>query len=217
MFSAFHSSPLRSSKCHHPFCSESRTDICFHILSIRNLLYVFSSDGSLINWAGLGSATLMDPPAPAFESEVETASVAILSGQQRMILWSQKPAASMFIQSCFSSFSFNGLSLIPTDGDLGTIICADNKFYGFSSVATQGVPLLFVSDPLQVRIFAIYVDPGTPTVPQHPQLRLLSSIAIPYVKNVVATDVSNAVTAFSFMVGRSSNDALESILYETLP
>jgi len=65
--------------------------------------------------------------------------------------------------------------------------------------------------------FAFYVNPGTPTVPQHPQLRLLSSIALPYVKSVVATDVSNAVIAFSFMVGRSSNDALESVLYETLP
>jgi len=49
------------------------------------------------------------------------------------------------------------------------------------------------------------------TVHQHPQLRLLSSIALSYAKSVVATDVSIAVTALSFMVGRSSNDALESV------
>jgi len=100
------------------------------------------------NWAGLGSATLMDPHAAAFESEGESASVVILSGQQCLILWSQKLAASMYIQSCISSFSFNGLSVIPTDGDLGTMRCAEEKFYGVSSVATKGVPLLFVSDSL---------------------------------------------------------------------
>jgi hypothetical protein len=171
----------------------------------------FNSDGSRISW----SRATPSPVISDFSSEVESASVVTYLGQQYMILWFQTLTSSK-VESCLSSFSYDGISLFPTNDSFGTLMCLPQKYYGLSIVSQNGVPLVFISYPSKVHMYSFHVEFGNLDLPKNPQLRYLTAIAHSNVKTIVATDISNSVTAFLMMVG-ASKSILDNILYERLP
>jgi hypothetical protein len=172
---------------------------------------LFNSDGSRINWSRFTYSVLV----PDFASEVESASVINYLGQQYMILWFQTLTPGK-VETCLSTFLFDGISLFPTSDSLGTLMCSPQKYYGLSVLSQSGVPLLFVSYPSKVLIYSFYVEFGIVDFRQHPQMRFLTSIAHPHVKTVVAIDLSKSVSAFLMIVG-ASESMLDNLLYERLP
>ena len=174
--------------------------------------HVFSSNGTRVSWRKQTSTEI----ASFIASEVESANVVNHFGQQYVIIWSQTVVQQMIVETCISSFSFDGISVIPTKDDLGTVNCSSGIYYGLSVVSIHELSLLFVSYPSKVHVFSLFDDHRIPDVIQHPQLRFLASIAQPSVKNVLAIDVSNSVSAF-LMIQGSFKYALEYLMYAPLP
>ena len=174
--------------------------------------HVFSSNGTRVSWRKQTSTVI----ASFIASEVESANVVNHFGQQYVIIWSQTVVQQMIVETCISSFSFDGISFIPTKDDLGTVNCSSGIYYGLSVVSIHELSLLFVSYPSKVHVFCLFDDHRIPDVIQHPQLRFLASITQSSVKNVLAMDVSNSVSAF-LMIQGSFKYALEYLMYAPLP
>jgi hypothetical protein len=84
---------------------------------------VYSSDGSLIRWRTHPSAIF----APEFTSVVDSASVVNHLGQQYVIVLHFSPQALMerlTVDTCISSFSFDGNSFIATSDNCGAMTCS---------------------------------------------------------------------------------------------